>query len=119
MSDPDAIARCWGFAAWPTSRISAWPASELERLRDPKDELNRAIAELSGGRRSQRDSGAVAIFDRLGVEIDLDQLSRLEPFRRFSTDLAASLPTSVISALERLPRVRSSCRCHHGCRDRR
>lgn len=69
--------------------------AEIERLADPKEHLNQILRNASATRsRRRRKSRTVGqLYEPLGEQINLAELSRLSAYQRFQADLETALRT--------------------------
>jgi len=91
LADPDAVARVFGFSAWPDRIALSWQPERAEVVEDPKRALNDAVRALFGGRKGRRAPGPEGLFDQIAEEIDLRRLARLASYQRFEADLRSGL----------------------------
>ena len=91
LADPDAVARVFGFSAWPERVAVSWHPERAETVEDPKRTLTEAVRALFGGRKGRRVPGPEGLFDQIAEEIDLRRLARLPSYQRFEADLRSGL----------------------------
>lgn len=91
LADPDAIARACGFDAWPNHVHRNWDAAFAETVDDPKRVLDEALEALHSRTRRRRIPPASYFLERIGNEVDLGRLMRLDSFQEFSESLEAAL----------------------------
>lgn len=91
LADPDAIARACGFEMWPNHVQRSWDAALAETIDDPKRVLDEALEALHSRTRRRRIPPASYFLERIGSEVDLQRLMRLDSFQEFSKSLEAAL----------------------------
>ncbi len=101
LADPDAVARVFGFSAWPERVAVSWYPERAETVEDPKRTLTEAVRALFGGRKARRVPGPEGLFDQIAEEIDLRRLARLPSYQRFEADLRSGL--GALGILRRAP----------------